>query len=442
MKINISAKILFLFISLFCNSVAYCQLSGYNRVTYGNYMLGENVPKVLSVEVVGKIGQFPNWEGLNNLINDVNKAVEVKLRSKQPYKIVPYQNVLKTNYTVKDTNYTKIQNVGNTLILGITLQECNERERDWYFDFYASIYPGNYENISKEEIFKNLEERFRYIARDSKINRIGNDIRILEYLNSPSTEDYKFATNIVSGLKYKNEEIYQASLTKLESGEKSLENSKLNNESKSLNISKNVIEQNQINLKNKSSYSPGTFLLTERCTDCRGKKFEIKEKSDICYNCRHWNKSRKDYDYCQVCKNLRAINITSYRETCIWCKGKGVRSRKVSNSFKSLVYNYLDDLSKFDNKIGPNTLGIYGKLFMVYRGFEDRLQFNVGYDLWYSDQLTIFADGHSIYKTGSNDQEFIGSWSINNDKLYIEIPNINLKNGETKTIQIIKSKKK
>ncbi len=223
---------------LFSNSVVYCQLSGYNRVTYGNYILKENVPPVLSVEVIGKIGHFPNWEGLNNIINDVNKAVEVKLRSKQPYKVVPYQNILKTSYVVKDTNYAKIENIGNSLIVGINLQECHESERDWYFDFYASIYPGTFDKISKDEIFNNLEERFRYIDRDSKIKRVGNDIKIIENLNSPSKEDYKILTNLISGPKYKNEVEYQASISKSKPSDEPISNSKIDNlvkESKPIN---------------------------------------------------------------------------------------------------------------------------------------------------------------------------------------------------------------
>ena len=319
------------------NNLSAIKQSNKNRVSIGLLKQDEGKPKTISIQVIGEVGKYPNWDGLSDIILDMNIEIQKQLRNQIPYKIIPRQNIIKT-YNLKDSSFVGIVNLGNNLIVQVFLQECSQKERDWYSDFYLSIFPNNEKDISKNQFYENLQNRFKHIELDSKIKRIGNDIIELE-LNYPAKGLYKVVSNLVSGPKFKTDNDYEKSLTKI----KELDTLTITNKNITLddNTKKTKITFNKNNL-----YSH--FIFKHRCNNCHGGK-NFKSGLRRCPNCDYWTKDQRRFNYCNVCRNSEIIEIgKSYFVSCNVCKQTGIISSKVNLNFKMLLENFfkLDDSRK------------------------------------------------------------------------------------------------
>ena len=204
MKFLLKQSILFLLITVSTHTLSLGQTTSKNKTFIAQVAVEEKDPSLIAVNVWGKSGNSPNWDGLSSIINDVNFEVQKILRGNQPYKVVPYpfKNTLKSGFSAGIRTYT------NEFQIEIYLQECEEKDRDWHFDFYATISPKISTSISKDDTYKNAQKRFKLLSNNSKIRKIGSDIFDISNLDYPTTKNHSLAINIVAGQKYGNDGIF------------------------------------------------------------------------------------------------------------------------------------------------------------------------------------------------------------------------------------------
>lgn len=92
------------------------------------------------VTVSGSIGQSPKYDGLKVLFKDFKNTVQAELRKEIPYTIV--------------NGSTKVgRGSGNEITLSLTLEQCKEEEREWFFDLAGAIYSYDYSQNSSNTRF-------------------------------------------------------------------------------------------------------------------------------------------------------------------------------------------------------------------------------------------------------------------------------------------------
>jgi hypothetical protein len=413
------------------NDFSVIKQSNRNKVSIGILKQDVGMPKTISIQVIGQVGKYPNWDGLSDIILDMNIEIQKQLRNQIPYKIIPRQNIIKTN-NLKDSSFVGLENLGNNLIVQVFLQECLQKERDWYSDFYLSIFPNNENDISLDQFYDNLQNRFKYIELDSKIKRIGNDIIELE-LNYPAKGLYKVVSNLVSGPRFKTDSDYEKSLIKIK-------------ELDTLTITKNIVVNNnikktQITFNKNNLYSH--FIFKHRCNNCHGGK-NFKGGFRRCPNCDYWTKDQRRFNYCNVCRNREIIEIgKSYFVACNICKQTGIISSKLNLNFKMLFEKYftLDD----SRKLGQDAMIYQLESESGTLTFTKLIDFNTLQFLCYSkgdryvlqfksngDVIVVEFEGH-LEKTNK-----IGSWEIDESTFSMTIP-FKLKSwGDDRTLKITK----
>ena len=132
MKLHVFVKISFL---LFC-AFSSTQLNG--SILINDNAKGEKSTitkpsqntEEIKIIAISEIGTYPEFKGVNTILKQLKKNVEVVLRGDKPYRV-------KTN----DENGTVIPaRQGNALVLEVALIPCEEDRRNYFFDAAALIY--------------------------------------------------------------------------------------------------------------------------------------------------------------------------------------------------------------------------------------------------------------------------------------------------------------
>jgi hypothetical protein len=133
MKLKISFKILILFFFALYSS----QLRSNDILIYGNknvaeYTLDKPIQsdEELVITAISEIETYPEFKGVNKLLNQLKKNVESALRGSKPYRV-------KTN---EENGTVSAARQGNALVLEVILIPCEEERRHYFFDAASLIY--------------------------------------------------------------------------------------------------------------------------------------------------------------------------------------------------------------------------------------------------------------------------------------------------------------
>lgn len=110
------------------------------------------------IPVSGEIGTYPTFDGFKTLLKTLKIKVEDQLREGKPFKVV--------------NGGTKFSRSGNSLTITVSLEQCEEQERYWYFDLAGAVFSYATDDTSLRSALDNkLIDKARYfggIANDKK----------------------------------------------------------------------------------------------------------------------------------------------------------------------------------------------------------------------------------------------------------------------------------